>query len=124
MQLFVSQWLEQVFAATPAIEKISLLTKLMPYFLSVLSRVNRSRITRIRIQHLLHTLAAQQADLAQRIIPLYVRLVATQAVQDKASYILGLTEILQTHPQLAELAEGIVSLPQPEIRMYRRGEPV
>jgi glutamine synthetase adenylyltransferase len=124
MQLFVSQWLEQVFQLTPEQEKAALLNKLLPYFLSVLSRVNRSRVTRLRSQHLLHGLAKQQADLAHLVIPLYVRLVATQAVQDKASYILGLTEILQIHPQLATLAEGIVSMPPAEIRSHRRGEKV
>ncbi|GGX35332.1 hypothetical protein [Undibacterium squillarum] len=124
MQLFVSQWLEQVFQLTPVPEKAALLNKLLPYFLNVLSRVNRSRVTRLRSQHLLHGLAKQQADLAHLVIPLYVRLVATQAVQDKASYILGLTEILQIHPQLATLAEGIVSMPPAEIRSHRRGEKV
>lgn len=95
MQLFVSQWLEQAAAGQPEI-----IARLEPYFLAVLSQVNRGRVVKDRVFAFLRAQAQAHADVAAVVAPLFARQVLTVAIADKAQYIAGLREIAARHPQL------------------------
>lgn len=95
MQLFVSQWLEQAAAGKPEI-----IARLEPYFLGVLSQVNRGRVVKDRVFAFLRAQAQAHADVAAVVAPLFARQVLTVAIADKAQYIAGLREIAARHPQL------------------------
>lgn len=95
MQLFVSDWLERAVAADP-----SCMARLEPYFLSVLSQVNRGRIVKNRVLAFLrHRAHASEQD-AALVARLYTRQVLTVAIHDKAHYIEGLRAIQQRYPAL------------------------
>ena len=95
MQLFVSNWLESASAGD-----INKLQRLEPYFLSVLSQVNRGRVAKDRVQAFLREQAAQSEEIAAFVARLFARQVVTVAIADKAQYIEGLRMIQQRYPNL------------------------
>ncbi len=95
MQLFVSDWLESASAGD-----IGKLQRLEPYFLSVLSQVNRGRVVKRRVQDFLSRQAAQSEDIAVYVAHLFARQVVTVAIADKAQYIESLRTIQQRYPHL------------------------
>lgn len=95
MQLFVSNWLENSAAG-----KIDALTRLEPYFLSVLSQVNRGRIVKNRILTFLQQQVEHSEDVAALVVRIFARQVVTVAITDKAQYIDGLRVIGQRYPAL------------------------
>jgi len=95
MQLFVSSWLESASAGD-----VDRLRRLEPYFLTVLSQVDRGRTAKDRVQDFLARQALLSEDIAAFVAQLFARQVVTVAVRDKARYIEALRAIQQHYPQL------------------------
>jgi hypothetical protein len=95
MQLFVSSWLESACAGD-----LHKLQRMEPYFLSVLSQVNRGRVVKGRVQAFLRAQAELSEDIAGFVARLFARQVVTVAIADKAQYIEGLRAIRQRYPDL------------------------
>jgi hypothetical protein len=95
MQLFVSSWLESACAGD-----LQKLQRMEPYFLSVLSQVNRGRVVKGRVQGFLRAQAELSEQIAAFVAGLFARQVLTVAIADKAQYIEGLRAIQQRYPQL------------------------
>jgi len=95
MQLFVSSWLESACAGD-----LHKLQRMEPYFLSVLSQVNRGRVVKGRVQAFLRAQAELSEDIAGFVARLFARQVVTVAIADKAQYIEGLRAIQQRYPDL------------------------
>ncbi|WP_374585794.1 hypothetical protein [Pseudoduganella sp.] len=95
MQLFVSSWLESACAGD-----LARLQRLEPYFLNVLSQVNRGRVVKGRVQAFLRAQAELSADIAAFVARLFARQVVTVAIADKAQYIEGLRAIQHRYPEL------------------------
>jgi hypothetical protein len=100
MQLFVSNWLETTAARQP-----ECLQQLEPYFLSVLSQVNRARVVKNRVLAFLRQQASASEAAAQVVARLFARQVVTVALGDKAQYIQGLREIQSRYPHLPGLLQ-------------------
>jgi cellulose synthase operon protein C len=94
-----------------------MLTKLTPYFLSVLSQANRGRIAKDRVLQFLTAQAVQSKELAEVVAKVFARQAVTGAMTDKAQYITGLRNI-QTH--YAELENPLKTIP-PRSVPARRG---
>ncbi len=97
MQLFVSDWLVSQFAANSAIDEF---LAFKPYFLSVLSKVNRSRVLKDRVHRFLRDQAQRSPEHANVVADIFARCVLTVALADKAQYIAGLRDIQSAHPSL------------------------
>jgi len=95
MQLFVSSWLESACAGD-----LHKLQRMEPYFLSVLSQVNRGRVVKGRVQAFLRAQAELSEEIAGFVARLFARQVLTVAIADKAQYIEGLRAIQQRYPEL------------------------
>jgi len=95
MQLFVSAWLESASGGD-----VAKLRRLEPYFLGVLSQVNRGRVVKNRVLAFLHQQAMQSEEIAAFVARIFARQVLTVAIADKARYIEGLRAIQQRYPQL------------------------
>jgi hypothetical protein len=95
MQLFVSTWLESACGGDAA-----RLRQLEPYFLTVLSQVNRGRVVKGRVQRFLREQAMQSEEIAAVVARLFARQVVTVAIADKAQYIEGLRDIQRRYPAL------------------------
>jgi hypothetical protein len=95
MQLFVSAWLERTSDGD-----IGQLRRLEPYFLSVLSQVNRGRVVKARVQAFLGAQAMLSEEIGAFVARLFARQVVTMAIGDKAAYIEALRAIGQRYPQL------------------------
>ncbi len=98
MQMFVSAWLESASAGD-----LSKLQRLEPYFLSVLSQVNRGRVVKGRVQAFLRQQATVSEDIAAFVARLFTRQVLTVAIGDKAQYIEGLRTIQEHFPNLTDI---------------------
>ncbi|WP_028103055.1 hypothetical protein [Pseudoduganella violaceinigra] len=94
MQLFVSSWLESACAGD-----LGKLQRMEPYFLSVLSQVNRGRVVKGRVQQFLRAQAELSEEIGAFVARLFARQVLTVAIADKAQYIEGLRAIQQRYPQ-------------------------
>lgn len=95
MQLFVSAWLESACAGD-----LAKLQRLEPYFLNVLSQVNRGRVVKARVQAFLRAQAELSPDIAAFVARVFARQVVTVAIADKAQYIEGLRAIQHRYPEL------------------------
>ncbi len=95
MQLFVSNWLESAAAGDA-----ECLQKLEPYFLAVLSQVNRARVVKNRVLTFLRDQATHSEAIAALVARLFARQVVTVAIADKAQYIEGLRAIQARYPAL------------------------
>ncbi|MCH8619557.1 hypothetical protein [Undibacterium sp. TS12] len=103
MQLFVSQWLEQSVSNAPDMtQALQHLQQLRPYFLSVLSHVNKARTVKNRVIHFLQGQGLLSEDHARFVAQIFTRQVLTVAIQDKAQYILGLTQLQAQYPAVAQ----------------------
>jgi hypothetical protein len=98
MQLFVSAWLESASAGDA-----DKLQRLEPYFLSVLSQVNRGRVVKGRVQTFLRQQATLSEEIAAFVARVFTRQVLTVAITDKAQYIEGLRSIQQHFPNLSDI---------------------
>jgi hypothetical protein len=95
IQWMVSDWLEAGVG-----EDIQRLRQLRPYFLSVLSQVNRARKAKTRVLDFLRRQAEKSEAAAATVAELFARQVASVAIADKAAYLEGLREIHARFPQL------------------------
>jgi hypothetical protein len=106
MQLFVSSWLESASAGD-----IDTLRRLEPYFLTVLSQVNRGRTAKDRVQDFLTQQAMLSDDIAAFVARLFARQVVTVAIGDKARYIEALRAIQARWPHLP----AVLTVQSPEL---------
>jgi predicted DNA-binding WGR domain protein len=93
LQLFASNYLERFAANDPA--KIAALA---PYFVSVLSRVNKGRVAKDRSLAFLEAEALKSADAARIVATILTRQSVTCAIGDKATAIDAMLAIKRAHP--------------------------
>lgn len=96
LQLFATNYLER-FAANNA-ERLQALT---PYFISVLSRVNRARVAKDRVLNFLAAEANKSAASAAIVANILTRQSVTIAIGDKATAIETMLTLQRQHPTLA-----------------------
>lgn len=111
MQLFVSAWLESACAGDA-----KKLQRLEPYFLSVLSQVNRGRVVKGRVQSFLRAQAMLSQDIAAIVARVFARQVVTVAIADKAQYIEGLRAIQEHFPKLTDIMTIHAPRPHSDVR--------
>ncbi|MEO2035267.1 MAG: WGR domain-containing protein [Planctomycetaceae bacterium] len=95
MQLFASGFLEQHASDNP-----EQLQQLAPYFISVLSRVNRGRVAKSRTLQLLEREAMKDEQAAGVAADILSRISATAAIADRAAAVQLLLEIQRTWPAI------------------------
>lgn len=95
IQLYVSNLLKEY--ATDSPEKLE---QLDFYFRSVLFRVHKGRITKERVLDFLIAEALKNEKAAHYVNGLFSYLSATSALQDKARFILALSQIQDCYPQM------------------------
>lgn len=95
MQLFATHYLERFACDNP-----TRLHSLTPYFLSVLSRVNKGKVAKQRIYHFLETEALKSPEAAAVVAPIVARQSATMAIGDKAATIRIMAKIQKMYPKL------------------------
>jgi hypothetical protein len=88
VQLFATNYLETY--ATGSLER---LRQLEPYFLGVLSRVNRGRVAKARVFAFLTAEAERSPEAAQLVANLMTRQSLTMAIGDKAASIVAMVAV-------------------------------
>ncbi len=95
IQQMTSEWLAKYAGGKPQTIK-----KLKPFFLTLLSQVNKGRVAKNRVFDFLETEALNNPEVAEVLIPIYERLVLTIAKGDKAKCILILNQLRKKFPHL------------------------
>ena len=95
VQLFATNYLERFAAGQP-----DKLPQLMPYFTSVLSRVNQGRIAKQRVLAFLTASGSRDTAAANIVIPLLFRLAATISVEYRASALEAMMAIHRARPEV------------------------
>lgn len=95
MQLFATNYLENYAVNNP-----DRLRQLMPYFITVLSRVNRGRVAKQRIFAFLDAEAQKSEAAATIVAEILTRQSVTIAIGDKAAAIQIMLKIHKVYPQL------------------------
>jgi len=95
LQLFVTNYLERFASDQP--ERIALLE---PYFVTLLSQVNRARVAKQRVFRFLHTEAVKDENTARMAARILERQSLSIALGDKAACIEILRDIHKTFPQI------------------------
>jgi hypothetical protein len=96
VQLFATNYLERFAAGRP-----DQLEPLMPYFASVLSRVNQGRVAKQRVLAFLTTAGSRDVASATVVIPLLHRLAATISVEYRAAALEAMLAIHRARPEVA-----------------------
>jgi predicted DNA-binding WGR domain protein len=96
VQLFATNYLERFAAGQP--EKLA---PLVPYFASVLSRVNQGRVAKQRVLAFLQSEGARDTSAANVVIPLLHRIAATISVEYRAGAIEAMMAIHRARPDAA-----------------------
>lgn len=96
MQLFASNFLEQHAQKDPA-----KLQQLSPYFVSVLSQVNKGRVAKSRVFRFLEREAMKSETAAEVVAEILTRQSATVAIGDKAHTIEIMTKIHEKYPAIS-----------------------
>lgn len=96
MQMFATNYLENY-----AVDNPERLQELTPYFISVLSSVNRGRVAKKRILAFLETEAQKNEQAAQIVAEIITRQSVTMAIGDKAAAIQTMLKIRKTYPQIS-----------------------
>ena len=95
LQLFASNFLVEYGSEHPdRIEKLS------PYFVSILSRVNKSRVAKDRVLGFLKAEAIKHPESAQTISEILARISATCAIGDRAKTIEAMVELHEAYPEI------------------------
>lgn len=115
VQLFATHYLEQY--ATGSDERIALLE---PYFLGVLSRVNRGRVAKARVFAFLRAESERSPESAALVARLMTRQSLTMAVGDKAASIESMVDVRHKFPDIP-MPVTIVQPPVWTKREVRRG---
>jgi len=95
VQLFATNYLERFAAGRP-----DKLAPLMPYFASVLSRVNQGRVAKQRVLTFLATEGARDVAAATTVIPLLFRLAATISIEYRAAALEAMMAIHRARPEV------------------------
>lgn len=95
MQRFASNFLEQ-----HASDNLDQLRQLSPYFVAVLARVNRGRVSKDRAYQFLEREALKSAAAAEVVAAILARQSATIAVGDKAAALEIMTKIQAAYPSI------------------------
>jgi hypothetical protein len=95
LQLFVTHYLERFATGQP-----ERLEALVPYFVTVLSQVNRARTAKTRILAFLREEALKERQVALTVVRLLGRQSATIAITDKAACLETLRDIHQRFPDI------------------------
>ncbi len=95
LQLYASNYLERFAAGN-----IGHLQRLEPYFVSVLSRVNKGRVAKTRVLTFLEAEATKSAEAAELVARIFARQSVTIAVGDKAKLIEGMLVVHREHPAI------------------------
>ncbi|MFW6357694.1 MAG: WGR domain-containing protein [Chroococcales cyanobacterium] len=96
MQLFATNYLE-TFAA----DNCDRLRSLTPYFITILSAVNRGRVAKDRVFTFLEKEALKSEEAAQIVAEILTRQSATIAIGDKATALQIMLKIHQTYPSIS-----------------------
>ncbi len=115
VQLFATNYLERFAAGS--LERINLLE---PYFLGVLSRVNRGRVAKARVFAFLREESSKSPEAAQLVARLMTRQSLTMAIGDKAASIENMVDVRHKFPDIPMP----VTIKQPAVwtkREVRRG---
>ncbi|NES81232.1 MAG: WGR domain-containing protein [Moorea sp. SIO2B7] len=96
MQLFATNYLEHY-----AVDNSERLRELTPYFISVLSTVNRGRIAKQRVFTFLEAEAQKSEAAAQVVAEIITKQSMTIAIGDKATAIQTMLKIRQQYPQIS-----------------------
>lgn len=107
MQLFATNYLEN--HATDSPERLK---ELAPYFVRVLSLVNRSRVAKERILQFMESEALKEETSAKIIAKILARQSATVAIGDKATLIESMLKIRRKFPEI----ELPIQVKQTEVR--------
>jgi hypothetical protein len=94
--MFATNYLERFAAGRP-----ERLEGLMPYFTSVLSRVNQGRIAKHRVLEFLKVEGARDVSSANVVIPLLFRLAATISIEYRASALEVMMTIHRARPEVS-----------------------
>ena len=95
MQMFVTNYLE-----TYAVDDEDRLHKLVPYFVTVLSGVNKGSVAKKRIFQFLEKEAVKNEDAARIVAEVLTRQSATMAIADKAQAIQIMLRIGKLYPEI------------------------
>lgn len=95
IQLFATNYLESYAANNPDI-----IRELMPFFVAVLSRVNKGRVAKQRVLAFLDAEAQKSEESAKVVAEILTKQSATIAIADKASAIQTMLKIRKSYPQL------------------------
>ncbi|MEO1269432.1 MAG: hypothetical protein AAFX99_15190, partial [Myxococcota bacterium] len=112
LHLFVTHYLERY--ASGQVER---LVELEPYFVTVLSTINRGRLAKQRVLDFLAQEAEGSEAAARVVAPMLTRLSATIAVGDRAAAIAALTQIERRWPEVSTP----LTVVEPEARPGRQG---
>ena len=96
MQLFTTNYLENYTVDNP-----ERLRELMPYFVTVLSSINRSRVAKQRIFAFLNAEAQKSEEAARVVAEIITRQSVTMAIGDKAAAIQIMLKIHKKYPHLS-----------------------
>lgn len=108
MQLFATNYLENHAADSP--EKLA---KLAPYFIRVLSLVNRARTAKDRSLNFLETEGLKSPESAKIVADIFARQSATTAIGDRARMIKTMVKIRQKYPSV----EMPINIKSAEVRV-------
>jgi len=95
VQLFATNYLERFAAGRP-----DRLEPLMPYFASVLSRVNQGRVAKQRVLAFLTAAGSRDVASATAVLPLLHRLAATISVEYRAAALEAMLAIHRARPEV------------------------
>jgi len=95
LQLFATNYLERFAGGKP-----EQLTRLIPYFTAILSRVNKGRLAKIRTLAFLEREALASAAAAAIVAPLLTRQVLTIAIENKAALIETMVRLHEKYPEI------------------------
>ena len=97
LQLFASNYLERYAAGN-----VERMEELEPYFISVLSRINKGRIAKQRVVAFLHQQALADRDIAEIAARIFARQSATIAVGQREAMIKAMVDIGRAHPDIEQ----------------------
>ena len=107
VQLFATNYLEQYAAGS-----LERLRELTPYFLGVLSRVNRGRVAKARVFRFLTDEADKSPEAATLVAELMTRQSLTMAIGDKAASIVAMVKVREHFGDI----DMPIAIKQPPVR--------
>jgi hypothetical protein len=118
VQLFATNYLERFAADRP-----DRLEPLMPYFASVLSRVNQGRVAKQRVLRFLAAEGSRDVASASTVMPLLFRLAATISIEYRAAALEAMMAIHRARPEVALPVRVVSVAARPAGRRARTAAP-